>query len=1425
MTIALYADAECAQPLRRIEVVSGILTDGSELSISSNDPTPFWAKDDAPGSRTRLAVMVHAVTSLVTLAPDPSLKLSADGVAWAAGTMSIGVIGSDVAGPFYALNTGRGALAYLYADTGGADIPAGTFEDGTTGDAIESRATWSLDTTAGTPALHELDDEHALGNLSLLIKGSASANTQCGAKTSVVAGASVNGSQVTFATYSDSTNQTRLYLDYSQNSYYVEVAGQAVKILTNKAGDPDGYTTDALTQLGSGATWAATVIPKDQWVLWRITGYWTGTQAQTYTLEVSLDGGATWTFLHRSGATDDYIPMKYSGTATAFGSLAIECLQNVQVWVDEITTASDPFRSDTVTLIGSETFESGTDGSALAGTWSLDGTPANHEYDDAHARTGSLSAWIRGSATPGTAYGAKTSATVGATNQSRILFSTYIDAPGSRVIYDYTGGSFYFTIDASGHIHVRTDKAGNPNGYTTSANVLLGSGSAWSAFVHPTGWVDWRISPNFTTQRYIIEACLDGVTWTALARNGASDNGIPMKYSGTVTSSGSTSFECYQDVNLWVDDIALVDVRSALNIALIGDSTFQTSYLKPSSNNSLVAHQPPCYPDLGTWAADSDGRLSARLQRSLTLRGKTVTVSNYGIGGWRADKCLTDTTAYSGQTQLAHVIATAPGIAVVNFGFNDGWHGVTIPDYTAALESIIDQLVAADITPVLSNCSWQQYGPTYGSLATGNNALWAPYNEAMQSIAADYGLTFVDVNERFHTGIDAGTWDVMGHDSASYVDPNNASYAGWFPTPAPTEFTEAYYQQAHQWTTGTDWMADEMAARLCAYEPTLGGTASSERSDEGIVPVTAFAFSLVKTATRSSGSLDFIFGGVSAFSLGLRVKSVPPRGGVGAKPQTVTIPGRPGAWLSSVDEDVRTIPVQVMLRAPSVAELPAMLREVEAWLRSDSPQSLVFEDEPDLQYFAVLSGDLSLVRTRNVATGVVTFLCSDPYAYAVSEEPTALSPGDFWLTNDGTAPTRPRFVFPIIDDETYLRLEHPDGRFIQLGQVPLGGRSNQPAQTIVLTDDCSSTSGWSAGQKHMQYGSATGAVAGTMASDGYNFVATDLSTGAAWHGPTLRQGVTAAQDFDVFVRVIHDNTASPLVRVTNEAHTLTGTGTATLAHPSLNGAKVAIKGVSVTASGHTTKYKLSRDITVGLAGGATTVKRRGTKIPSGASVKFTYDYLVGKCGGVMAAMCDADGSELIRVQAFDSSPTAKAMRVYATVGSTQEHVLVDGAGYDNLNGYFRLQRVGDLFTASVWQLDGNGNAYALGAWAQTLPGHTDEAAMIDLNESAYGAYSTTNMAIADVSVAQINDVSAIQIPVILTAGDSVEVNCAEYAIRKNGLPYMQPMTFGSEFFDLEPGDTELTLRMSNPGSVDFDGDSDEFDPTTDATAFVMPRWY
>lgn len=254
----------------------------------------------------------------------------------------------------------------------------------------------------------------------------------------------------------------------------------------------------------------------------------------------------------------------------------------------------------------------------------------------------------------------------------------------------------------------------------------------------------------------------------------------------------------------------------------------------------------------------------------------------------------------------------------------------------------------------------------------------------------------------------------------------------------------------------------------------------------------------------------FTYNGVHSSNYGLNVLSVqrgilPP-----ITARLLDVPGRPGSYYQGRQVGARTITVDVQVTALDYADLRAKVRAIAAWLMpGPDPKPLVFDEEPDKTWYAVLSGDTDLDEVVAVGNGKLTFIAPDPVA--VGPEHTVALPAT--VNPAGTAETYPIIRATVNQDITHFAVATPD-RYVLLGR-PVADQETPASPTqVVFSERLTSTSGWQLGSVVQN-----GIVTGSFGADAGGWYVQDYGQGDLWHGPALQKSFTPIQDFKVTVNL------------------------------------------------------------------------------------------------------------------------------------------------------------------------------------------------------------------------------------------------------------------------------------------------------------------
>src|SRR5699024_1006156 len=222
------------------------------------------------------------------------------------------------------------------------------------------------------------------------------------------------------------------------------------------------------------------------------------------------------------------------------------------------------------------------------------------------------------------------------------------------------------------------------------------------------------------------------------------------------------------------------------------------------------------------------------------------------------------------------------------------------------------------------------------------------------------------------------------------------------------------------------------------------------------------------------------------------------------------------AHLSSTKTNIRAITVPVFISAESYSDLQKVKEDLANWLIHREPKELIFKDEPDRVYYAVVDGALDLDELVRWGTGTIAFLCPDPDKYAKEEVSYDIAGGLTTLNNKGTANAKPILELTATKDTTFALIENQFEEYMLLG-YPLEEEGQEQIvddRVSVMFEDGSTLSSWST--TNYKVDTNFNDVRGSMTSDGSRIRAQSYGTGDKMHGPAITKELPKAlQDFEI----------------------------------------------------------------------------------------------------------------------------------------------------------------------------------------------------------------------------------------------------------------------------------------------------------------------
>ena len=124
----------------------------------------------------------------------------------------------------------------------------------------------------------------------------------------------------------------------------------------------------------------------------------------------------------------------------------------------------------------------------------------------------------------------------------------------------------------------------------------------------------------------------------------------------------------------------------------------------------------------------------------------------------------------------------------------------------------------------------------------------------------------------------------------------------------------------------------------------------------------------------------------------------------------ISVPKVPGAYLQSSETEVRTIEQPILIKGVNRYNVRKLEEELSSWLVTSQPKELIFDDEPDRDYFAIVQGSVEIEDVVDRwGRGVITFICLDPYKYRGMINSSDFLTNPTNLFNNGSVSTYPVF--------------------------------------------------------------------------------------------------------------------------------------------------------------------------------------------------------------------------------------------------------------------------------------------------------------------------------------------------------------------------------------------------------------------------------
>lgn len=163
----------------------------------------------------------------------------------------------------------------------------------------------------------------------------------------------------------------------------------------------------------------------------------------------------------------------------------------------------------------------------------------------------------------------------------------------------------------------------------------------------------------------------------------------------------------------------------------------------------------------------------------------------------------------------------------------------------------------------------------------------------------------------------------------------------------------------------------------------------------------------------------------SNYSIIVNKKNVPLTPPIENRLQAIS--GFDGAWDYGVSYSPREIEIECTILAESKEDLKTKIRNLAGLLNPrKGAKPLIFDDDPDVQYFARLSNQIPLEQIGAFGTFTLQFTCPDPFTYGVNLRRGTFA-NDLSTTHHGTYLARPKFTVTHNGGSGSITNHRPDG--------------------------------------------------------------------------------------------------------------------------------------------------------------------------------------------------------------------------------------------------------------------------------------------------------------------------------------------------------------------------------------------------------------
>lgn len=271
--------------------------------------------------------------------------------------------------------------------------------------------------------------------------------------------------------------------------------------------------------------------------------------------------------------------------------------------------------------------------------------------------------------------------------------------------------------------------------------------------------------------------------------------------------------------------------------------------------------------------------------------------------------------------------------------------------------------------------------------------------------------------------------------------------------------------------------------------------------------------------------ITFSFNGLS-FANDMRVNEISGRGITPSEVSTRKVPGMVGAHAGRKSRNVREITIKFTIVGNSLTNLRDKINLLSERLDLDEVAPLVFSDEPDKTYYAIMVNASDDDEIKTYGFGTLVFLCPDPYKYGPEMTATLNTDVGSIINVAGTAPTKPVIELTATAQSTFAMVANDLGEYNMIGAPVDVDVPKYTKYTPILQHGMNNVTNWTSVPANEVDHPIGGAVNSVLIGNDHYFAPNGFSNGTAWHGPAIKRALSEPlQSFKAEAMFAFNNTA------------------------------------------------------------------------------------------------------------------------------------------------------------------------------------------------------------------------------------------------------------------------------------------------------------